>query len=357
MATNLGPEKGYLRIATEEAFASTDLFPQYRKLFEQGDIKASDPGFGSLWGHYLFSESERAVAIRNKITDLGEMRIADMNATGIDIQVISLTSPGVQVFDAATANAVARDANDQLADAVKRHPDRFVGLAAAAPQDPQSAARELDRAVNELGLRGFILNSHTFGEYFSDQKFWPIFEACESLGVPVYLHPNTPPPGMIEPFKEVGLDGAVLGFGVETGLHLLRIITSGAFDRFPNLQIVVGHCGEALPFWMFRIDYMHAAMVKAGRHPQIKALRQKPSDYLKTNVYITTSGMSWEPVVQFVRDVVGADRVMYSMDYPYQFVAEEVDMYDNMSMRRDELKQFYQTNAERAFGFKAPSGE
>lgn len=356
MATNLGPEKGYLRIATEEAFASKDLFPMFRKLYEQGDIRRNDPGFDSLWGHYLYSESPRAVAIREKIQDLDALRIADMDATGIDMQIIALTSPGVQVFDAATANAIARDANDELADAVKRHPTRFLGIAAAAPQDPVAAAAELERAVNQLGLRGYILNSHTFGEYFSDEKFWPIFEACESLGVPVYLHPNTPPPAMIEPFKEAGLDGAVFGFGVETGLHLLRIITSGAFDRFPNLQVIVGHGGEALPFWMFRIDYMHTAMVKAGRHPMIKALRQKPSEYLKTNVYITTSGVAWEPVVMFVRDVVGADRVMYSMDYPYQFVAEEVDMYDNMPLRREELKQFYQTNAEIAFGFKAPQG-
>jgi 5-carboxyvanillate decarboxylase len=351
MALELGPGKGFLRIATEEAFASSNLFKLWKQGLDDGSI--NDPGFDSLWGHYLFSESPRAVAIREKIQDLNDIRLADMDATGIDIQVLSLTSPGVQMFDADLANAVARESNDELAAAVARHPDRYVGIAAAAPQDPAEAARELDRAVNQLGLRGMILNSHTNGEYFSDEKFWDIFEACESLDVPIYLHPNTPPASMIEPFKEAGLDGAVFGFGVETGLHLLRIITSGAFDRFPKLQVIVGHGGEALPFWMFRIDYMHTAMVKAGRHPQIRPLNKKPSEYLKSNVYITTSGMAWEPVVMFIRDVVGRDRVMYSMDYPYQFVAEEVEMYDRLPISAEELKQFYQTNAEQAFGFTA----
>ncbi len=159
-----------------------------------------------------------------------------MDDTGIDMQILSLTSPGVQVFDAATANALARDANDELAAAIASHPDRYAGLAAAAPQDPAAAAKEIERGVRKLGLRGVILNSHTQGEYLDDPKFWPIFEACEALDVPIYLHPNSPPKAMIAPFLEAGLDGAIYGFGVETGLHLLRIIVAGVFDRFPELQ-------------------------------------------------------------------------------------------------------------------------
>ncbi len=129
---------------------------------------------------------------------------------------------------------------------------------------------------------------------------------------------------MIAPFLEAGLDGAIYGFGVETGLHLLRIITAGVFDRFPGLRIIVGHCGEALPFWLYRIDYMHRATVASARYAFMKPLQRKPSDYLRENVYVTNSGVAWEPAIMFCRSVLGADRVMYAMDYPYQFVRDEV---------------------------------
>jgi 5-carboxyvanillate decarboxylase len=150
----------------------------------------------------------------------------------------------VQIFDADTAVALARSTNDQLSEAVKKHPDRFAGLAAIAPQNPAEAAKELERGVRTLGLKGAIVNSHTRGEYLDDPKYWAIFEAAESLNVPIYIHPGTPPPAMIGPFLERGLDGAIYGFAVETGLHLLRIIVSGALYRFPGLRLVAGHLGE-----------------------------------------------------------------------------------------------------------------
>jgi 2,3-dihydroxybenzoate decarboxylase len=144
------------------------------------------------------------------------------------------------------------------------------------------------------------------------------------LNVPIYLHPNTPPPDMIGPLLERGLDGAIYGFAVECGMHLLALITSGLFDRFPNLRIVVGHLGEGLPFWMFRLDFMHRAQVVSKRHERLRPLKRTISDYLRENVYFTTSGMAWEPAVMFTRSVVGANRVLYAMDYPYQYVPEEV---------------------------------
>ena len=348
-----GGAPGYLRIATEEAFASSGLFDLYRKLLASRTL--DDPGFASLWGFYLGSRSPRATAIIERIQDLGERRLGDMDETGIDMQILSLTSPGVQVLDAATAGAVARDANDQLAAAIASHPDRYVGLAAAAPQDPAGAAKEIERGVRRLGLRGVILNSHTHSEYLDDQKFWPIFEACEALGVPVYLHPNTPSKAMIAPFVEAGLDGAIYGFGVETGLHLLRIIVGGVFDRFPGLRIIVGHCGEALPFWLFRLDYMHRATIASGRYPFMKPLQRRPSDYLRENVYVTNSGVAWEPAIMFCRSVLGADRVMYAMDYPYQFVRDEVLVSDSLPLTLAEKKEYFQENAERVFGL-APRG-
>lgn len=337
----------YERIATEEAFATPELFECYRQIIDKHSI--DDPGFYSLWGHYLADPSDRPVQVRRKLLDLDDERIADMDATGISRQLVSLTAPGVQVLDAETAVSIAANANDQLAEAVQRHSDRYFGLAAMAPQDPPAAAKEIERGIKSLGFKGVILNSHTHGEYFDDHKFWEIFEACEQLDVPIYLHPTTPSRNMIGPLLESGLDGAIYGFAVETGMHLLRIILSGAFDRFPRLKIVVGHLGEALPFWLFRLDFMHAAMVRAKRYESVKAIAKRPSDYLKENVWITSSGMAWEPAIMFVRSVIGADRVMYAMDYPYQFVPSEVEVTDNLPISDEEKKAFYQTNAENLF--------
>src|ERR1700689_1675635 len=336
----------FLRIATEESFAPPELIARYRKLLEDG---YDDPGFRSLWGFYS-GASTRATALAERIQDLGERRLRDMDDTGISIQILSLTAPGMQGFDAPEAPALARSFNDQLADAIRKHPDRFSGLAAIAPQGPDCAAKELERGVHQLGLKGAIINSHTRGEYLDDPKFWAIFEAAGRLNVPVYIHPTTPPKSMIGPFLERGLDGAVYGFAVETGLHLLRIIFSGVFDRFPKLRIVVGHLGEGLPYWLFRIDFMHRAMVKANRYPSVQKLEKQPSDYIKENVYVTTSGMAWEPPILYCQSVLGVDRVLYAMDYPYQFVPGEVKVTDGLSISDIDKKKLYQLNAEKVFG-------
>lgn len=346
MVRNRMNSPGYLRIATEEAFATTEILSRYRQALQDGSV--ADPGFASLVGFYM-GNAPRAVQVMSRMADLDALRIADMDRTGIARQILSLTAPGVQIFDADTATALARSTNDQLAEAIRRHPDRFAGLAAIAPQDPACAARELERGVRQLGLKGAIVNSHTRGEYLDAPKFWQIFEAAAALRVPIYLHPTTPSPAMIGPFLESGLDGAIYGFAVETGLHLLRIIVSGVFDRFPELQIVVGHLGEALPYWLFRIDFMHDRMVASNRYASVKKLQKKPSDYLKENVYVTTSGMAWEPPILFCQSVLGVERVMYAMDYPYQFVPEEVKVTDNLPISDADKKKLYQTNAERVF--------
>ena len=343
----IAPSPSYKRIATEEAFATKELYRCYRDLLAKGP--SGDPGFDSLCGYYVTHPSPRATQVRERMVDLGERRIADMDATGIDMQVLSLTAPGVQIFDADTAASLAISANDELAAAVARHPSRFAGLAAVAPQNPAAAAKEMDRAVRRLGLKGFIINSHTHGEYLDNRKFWPIFEAAEALDVPIYLHPTTPPPAMIAPLLESGLDGAIFGFAVETGMHILRIITSGAFDRFPNLRMVVGHCGEAIPFWFSRVDYMHRGAVTSGRYECMKPLKKRPSDYFRENFYVTTSGMAWEPAIMFVRSLMGPDHLLYAMDYPYQYVAEEVALSDALPMSDADKKKFFQSNAESLF--------
>ncbi|MDB6012551.1 MAG: amidohydrolase [Gammaproteobacteria bacterium] len=339
---------GHLRIATEEAWATSEMLNLYRRMLAENTL--DDPGFKSLWGFYLGNQNPRPKFIIDRLQELGQPRIDDMNASGVDKQILSLTSPGVQVFDAATAVSVAISSNDQLAEAIRKYPDRYAGLAAVAPQNPKEGAKELERGVRQLGLKGAILNSHTLGEYLDDPKFWDIFAAAEALDVPIYLHPNSPSKGLIEPLLARGLDGAIYGFGVDTGMHLLSIITSGAFDRFPQLKIVVGHLGEALPFWLFRLDYMHHATVSSKRYAFMKPLKKKVSDYMRENVFVTNSGMAWAPAIQFCQQVLGMDRVLYAMDYPYQYAPEEVKEMERSSLSVADQKKFYQTNAEAVFG-------
>jgi 2,3-dihydroxybenzoate decarboxylase len=333
---------GYKRIATEEAWAPAELLTTYRKLAAEKSF--DDPGFIAMWSR-LGSRPE----LLARLADIGERRIADMDATGIDMQILSLTSPGVQIFDAATANALATTTNDQVAEAVRKYPSRFTALAAAAPQDPKAAVKEIERAIHKLGMKGVIINSHTRGEFLDDPKFWEIFEAVEALKVPIYLHPQSPPPAMIGPYVERGLEGALWGFEAETGLHGLAILRSGALDRFPGLQLVLGHGGEALPFWLFRLDYMNRSARPNLRNGATK-LNKKPSEYMKENFYVTTSGMAWAPVITFLQSVMGVDRVLYAMDYPYEFEGSEVTATDNVPISPSDKKKLFQTNAEKVFG-------
>ena len=237
----------------------------------------TDPGFLSQWAYFL-GNAGMMQKLATRFTDVGEGRIRDMDATGISRQIVSLTSPGVQIFDAATGTALATSWNDQLAENIGKHPDRFSGLAAVAPQNPAAAAKELQRGVTKLGLKGAIINSNTQGEYLDDPKFWDILAAAESLNVPIYLHPATAPARMIGPMIEKGLEGAFYGFAVETSVHLLRMIMSGVFDRFPKLQVIAGHGGEGLPFWLCRFDLFqrnYAAQQSLSEHAQAEAESQR----------------------------------------------------------------------------------
>jgi 5-carboxyvanillate decarboxylase len=232
---------------------------------------------------------------------------------------------------------------------VAAHPDRYVGMATVAPQDPDWSAGEIMRGARQLGFKGVQINSHTQGEYLDHPKFDPIFRALAATGQPLYIHPSSPPDSMIGPMLDAGLDGAIFGFGVETGLHLLRLITTGMFDRYPELQIMVGHAGEALPYWVYRLDYMHQAGIRSGRYPGMKPLRKTILQYLRSNVLITTSGVAWAPAIQFAQQVVGEDRVMYAMDYPYQFEPDEVRTHDLLDIPLATKKKLMQQNAQRWF--------
>ncbi len=348
MTVQIPPAQGYKRIATEEGFAPPFIVEKWVEMLRDGSV--DDPSFNSLHGFYLLSDAPRAAEVRRRLQDVGDERIADMDAAGIDMQILSITAPGPQIFDAATGPSIAEEANDWLAEQIANHPTRFAGLAAVAPQDPAHAAKEIERGVRTLGLKGVIINSHTHDEYLDDPKFWPIFEAAEALDAPIYLHPVGPCKGMAEPMIEKGLEGAIYGFAVDTGMHALRIMIAGVFDRFPKLKLVLGHTGEALPFWLYRLDYMHAAGVRAGRYEAMKPTERTISEYMRENVYVTNSGVAWEPAIMFCRQVLGPERVLYAMDYPYQYVPEEVLVSDGLPISLAEKRQYFQTNAERVFG-------
>ncbi len=341
-----GGEHGYLRIATEEAFAPPEMIQLYLRMLDKREV--DDPGFLSLWGFYGKNKSPRATFIHERLQNLGDQRIADMDERGIDRQIIALTAPGTQILKKDDAVKIAELANDQLAEACRKYPTRFSGMTAIAPQDPQHAAKEIERGKS-LGFNAVIVNSHTNGEYLDSKKFWPILESAEALDMPIYIHPNTPPRTMIGPMLEAGLDGAIFGFGVETGMHALRLITSGTLDRVPRLQIIIGHMGEALPFWSYRLDYMHAATVRAKRYEAMPPTQLKPSEYFRRNFHITNSGVAWQPAIKFTQSTIGVDRVLYAMDYPYQCDAYEVANLDAMEMSPADKRAFFQGNAEKLF--------
>lgn len=332
------------RIATEEAWAPSTMLDAWRGLLQKKSF--DDPGFQALWGFFLNQNAGYTNEIIERLQDLGEGRLADMDSAGIDKQLLLLTAPGVQVFERDDALAVARASNDEVSAACRKYPDRFAALAAVPPQDPNAAAVEMERAIKQLGLNGVVINSHTKGEYLDDQKFWPIFEAAEALDAAIYIHPQTPPPNMSAEFLKRHLEGAIMGFAVEVALHVVAIVLSGAFERFPKLKIVIGHAGEGLPYWLYRLD--HQQNVILGSMGANK-LKRRVSEYIRENVYVTTSGMGWEPAIMFCQKIMGVDHVLYAMDYPYQLVPEEVKTHDRLPITHDALRKLYQTNAEKIF--------
>jgi 2,3-dihydroxybenzoate decarboxylase len=240
-------------------------------------------------------------------------------------------------------------ANDRMMETVRTFPGRFGALATVAPQDPAATAKELDRAITQLGMNGAIINSHTNGEYLDDPKFWPIFEAAEALDAPIYIHPREPSPGLEQP---LWMPGFIVGWGyaVETGTHALRLINAGVFDRFPRLQIVLGHMGEGLPFFYDRLN--NRFRFETAFSPRKVKLQKPPADYLKSNFYITTSGMNhWAPLATTIA-TLGLDRVLYAVDYPMENQAEEVEAMRKFPMSAEDRRNFCETNARRVFKLK-----
>jgi 5-carboxyvanillate decarboxylase len=330
------------RIAVEEAFVTPEIMSEWRKVLAGPD---AEPGFAKM-GESILAQTPANKPLDDRLLDIGPARLAHMDAIGIDMQVLSLTSPGVQVFDPALATRLAAESNDALAAAVRAHPTRFAGLAAIAPQDPAAAAKEIERAANTLKLNGLIVNSHTKGEYLDAPQFRPILEAAETFDMPIYLHPREPAASWVGPYLDYALWFAGWGFAAETGLHAMRLIMSGTFDRFPRLRIVLGHMGEGIPFWLQRIDNRYRLETKIGACEKLPRL---PSEYFLDNFVITTSGVTSMPALRLSLDELGVDRILFAADFPYEDDAEAVRFMDGANVTEEERRKIYETNACRVF--------
>ncbi len=318
-------------IALEETYATPKFFNALAEV-EKRDLKEAPPGFAR---------------IVEQLIDVGEGRIQEMDQAGIDVQVMSLFSPGVEQMDTKTAFEIAKDANNYIAKAIQQYPTRFAGFATLPTSDPETAANELERTVRVHDFKGAIINGHTKGRYLDDEFFWPILERAESLKVPIYLHPTMPPQPVIEASymgnfsKEVStlLARNAWGWHIETGLHILRIILSGAFDRFPDLQLIIGHMGEGLPFMQSRID--------DSLSKETIKLERQVSDYLCENINYTFSGLNYTQTFLDLFLQVGVDRIMFSTDYPFVPMENTRRFLDELPVSKADKEKIAHGNAER----------
>jgi 5-carboxyvanillate decarboxylase len=330
MATTKPPIRE--RIAVEEGFMIPEVAAATRALEE----KAGRGGPPTEFRRNLFRD----------LTEIGENRIKVMDEDGISKQLVIISSPGVQAFDAVQGYELSKLVNDRLAEACRKYPTRFAGLAAVAPQAPENAAREMERGVKTLGLKGAIINSHTHGEYLDDKKFWPIFEALTALDVPLYLHPREPSPSMAAPMNMPGFRVA-WGYGIETGTHIMRLIAAGVFDRFPSLKIVIGHMGESIPFTLERIDNRYLwELQAAGMQSTIKRL---PGEYFRDNIIVTTSGMNYRLPLMMTIELLGIDNLLFAADWPFEVVRDSVDVVDALPLSDADKDKLYHLNAKRVF--------
>jgi predicted TIM-barrel fold metal-dependent hydrolase len=283
-----------------------------------------------------------------QLQEVGAKRIAEMDAAGIDMQVLSLNSPGVEQLDPAEAVSVAREANDFLADVVKSNPTRFAGLAALPIQAPKQAAEELERRIRQQGFKGVIVNGHVRGRYLDEKFFWPMLERAEALSAPIYLHPTLPPKpvvdavygGLLPPVSAM-FAGPAWGWHVETAVHLIRMILGGVFDRYPKLQVVIGHLGEAIPFMLPRLD--------KNLPPEMTKLNRRMGDYLRENVHYTFGGFNFPATFLNLLLEVGVERIMFSVDYPYISMTESRAFLERLPVSAVDLERIAHGNAERLF--------
>jgi 2,3-dihydroxybenzoate decarboxylase len=301
------------------------------------------PGFEDYWLPTMGGVDQKAVSgLFARLQDFGDTRLKAMDSGGIARAVLSISGPGVQVErDAGTARRRATEANDFLAGEVVKRPDRYSGFGHLPMQDARAAADELERCVRDLKFCGAMINGHTNGEYLDHPSLHPFWERAEALGATVYIHPTDP----VSPSPALaGVDGlrrATWEWGFETGSHALRLVFSGLFDRFPRAKVALGHLGETLPYLLWRFDSRAALYgVKLGK---------KPSDYIKQNFVVTTSGMSSAEPLNCALAALGNDRVMFAADYPFEQAAEAGEFLDKTPLADPVREGIAFKNAVREF--------
>ncbi len=320
-------------IAIEEHF----ITPMYREKVGANEFR----------NFYLKSRGEQlGHDIVEQNSDLGAERLAHMDAAGVDVQVLSFGSPGPQAFGAEVAIPMARDANDRLYQAIQRNPGRFAGFAALPTADPEAAAQELERCVSKLGFKGAMIHGHTRGSFLDERKYWTIFERAQALGVPIYLHPTLPHPDAVKAYFEgyEELARAGWGFAVDTSCHFLRIVFAGVFDAYPRLRIILGHLGEGLPFAMHRLnDHTWRSAARRG-------LKKTPLQYIRENLLVTTSGNWYEPAFLCTLLALGADNILFAIDWPYEANKTGIEFLRKISISDGDRRKIAHLNAERLLG-------
>lgn len=302
-------------------------------------------GFLSGPGQWLASRP----GVVEPMSDLGEGRIAAMDQAGVDLAVLSLGAPGVEQLDGPEAVRLARECNDELAGAIERHPDRLAGFATVPISAPEDAADELERAVRDLGFPGALINGHSQGRYLDDPFFDPVLQRAAALKIPIYLHPTIPPAGVIESSYAgfsagVTFTLATVGWGwhINTATHVLRLILGGVFDRYPELQFIIGHMGEATSFMLPRFD--------ATLKPELTGLQRPVSSYLRENFNYTFANFNDEPTYANLVAQVGVGRVAFSTDYPFGSMRAARAFLDNLSLSDDDRASISHRNAEKLLG-------
>jgi len=336
----VGLEASMRIVALEEHF----IAPALVRRIDPGVIARHGfpPGFGG--------QQEKQLA------DLGDLRLREMDEAGISVQVLSASHAGAYLLDGAEGIAFARDINDLLAKAIAAHPDRFSGFAHLPMRSPQAAADELERAVRELGFCGALIDGVTEGRFLDDPRFDPILARAEQLDVPIYLHPNLPPPSVREAYYGglPGLSGfrlatAAWGWHSEVAIHVLRLVVSGTLDRHRKLKLIIGHMGEGLAAMLARSDRV------LSQH--VGHLTRSVAQTILDQVSITTSGLFSQPPLDVALAVFGIDRVMFSIDYPFSSNPTGRNFLDSLKMPPADLEKFAHGNADRLLKLSPGGGK
>ena len=297
---------------------------------------------------FVGRNASRRGGLLDRLYDVGELRLKEMDDAGIDIQVLSHGAPSAQRLDVATGPGIARQANDHLHATVAANPDRFAAFAALATAHPESAADELERCVKDLGFRGAMIHGLTNGKFCDTQEYWPIYARAEALGVPIYLHPGYPHPDVVEAYYKDYLDDfpalatAGWGYTVETATQAIRMVLSGVFDAHPALQMVLGHMGETLPFLLWRVNQALSRV----ENTQTRSFRE----IFEAHFHVTTSGNFSNPALLCTVQEMGIDRVMFSVDYPFVENQLGANWAEQLSFSQEDREKILNGNARRLLG-------